>query len=141
MTPQTSLLMSKIKGKNTGPEMIVRKYLFREGFRYRIHQKNLPGHPDIVLKKYNTVILIHGCFWHQHPGCRLCRTPKTRQDYWIPKIERNVQRDEEHLTALKHLGWNVITVWECDLHKKKLEETLANLVGKIRGNTAETQRR
>lgn len=141
VSPQTSLLMSRIRAKNTRPELIVRQYLFKEGFRYRIHQKNLPGHPDIVLKKYNTAILIHGCFWHQHPGCKLCRTPKTRQEYWIPKIERNLLRDEQNLIALKNLGWNVIIVWECELHKNKIAQTLANLVTQIREDTAKTGRR
>jgi DNA mismatch endonuclease (patch repair protein) len=141
VSPETSLLMSKIRAKNTRPELIVRQYLFKEGFRYRIHQKNLPGHPDIVLKKYNTAVLIHGCFWHQHPGCKLCRTPKTRQDYWIPKIERNLLRDEQNLIALKNLGWNVIIVWECELHKNKIAETLKNLVAQIRENAAEAGRR
>lgn len=119
-----SYVMSRIRKKNTKPEIFVRSFLFRKGFRFRIHVKNLPGNPDIVLPKYNTVILINGCFWHAHRNCKLNRMPKTRQDYWIPKITKNVERDKSNNILLSELGWRVLTIWECDLTKAKRDDTL-----------------
>ena len=122
--------MSRIKGKNTKPEMLVRKYLHAHGFRYRLHSKNLPGKPDIVLPKYKTIIFVDGCFWHGHKGCKYFVVPKTNTDFWLDKINGNITNDSKVIKALKKDGWKVIVIWECDL-KKKIETTLANLVRKI----------
>lgn len=110
-------MMSKIKSKNTAPEMIVRRYLHSKGFRYRLHDKKLPGKPDLILPKYNTVVFIHGCFWHGHEGCKYYRIPKSNTDYWIRKIERNSIRDRENQQLLWDMDWKVITVWDCELKK------------------------
>jgi len=112
-----SRMMSGIKGKNTKPEIQTRKALFRKGYRYRLHDKNLPGKPDMVLKKYNTVIFIHGCFWHGH-DCHLFKWPKTRPAFWKKKIGRNREKDLEVTAQLKAAGWKIITVWECALKGK-----------------------
>lgn len=113
-----SVMMSGIKGKNTKPEIIIRKALFKKGFRYRLHGKNLPGKPDLVLKKYNTVILVHGCYWHGHENCHLFRYPKSKQEFWKEKIGKNIERDLKNEKALLDSGWNVIKVWECALKGK-----------------------
>lgn len=128
-----SEIMSKIRAFNTRPELIVRKFLFSQGFRYRIHQKSLPGTPDIVLKKYKTVILINGCFWHGHrnKNCKIFKIPKSRQSYWIPKIENNRCKDIQQQKSLKKLGWKVIVIWECQLKKRRLDRTLESVVNKI----------
>ena len=126
-----SEVMSKIRAKNTKPEMLVRQFLFSKGFRFRIHVAKLPGKPDIVLKKYNTVILVNGCFWHDHKNCKIRKVPKTRQHYWIPKIEKNTLNDLKNQKSLKKLGWNVIVIWECELTKSKRDLTLSTLVYKI----------
>ena len=107
--------MSRIKSENTGPEKRVRSLLHSLGFRFRLHRRDLPGTPDIVLPKYSTVVFVHGCFWHQHPGCKAACQPASRTDYWTPKLARNAQRDKENQIALKALGWNVVVVWECEL--------------------------
>ena len=112
---QRSRCMAAIKGKDTKPEMIVRKYLFSRGLRYRLHVKKLPGSPDIVLPKYKTVIFVDGCFWHGHEGCRHYRLPKTNTDFWRTKIERNISRDIRTEAELTLLGWSVIRVWECEV--------------------------
>ena len=121
--------MSRINSKNTKPEEIVRKFLFSHGFRYRKNDKRYPGHPDIVLPKYKTVIFVNGCFWHMH-DCKEFVLPKSNLDYWLPKLERNKQRDKENVKKLQSLGWNVIVVWECELKDKTvlltLTETLRN---------------
>ena len=122
--------MSRIRSKDTGPEEKVRKYLFSEGFRYRKNVNNLPGKPDIVLKKYKTVIFVQGCFWHMH-DCGRFRWPQSNQDYWRPKILRNVERDEVNQKLLAEQGWNVIIVWECELKKQVFEETMLQLVKDI----------
>lgn len=119
--------MSRIRGKNTKPEMLVRKYLFSKGFRFRIHSPKLPGKPDIVLPKFNTIINIHGCFWHGHEGCKYFVLPKTRKEWWLKKINRNKQLDSENLEKLRTEGWNVITIFECDLKDGKSESTLKRL--------------
>jgi DNA mismatch endonuclease (patch repair protein) len=126
-----SEVMSKIKGTDTKPEILVRQFLFNRGFRYRLHQKNLPGSPDIVLKKYNTAIQINGCFWHSHKNCKLFKLPKSRLEYWIPKLETNVSKDKKNMRLLKRLGWNVIVVWECELTTAKREKTLLQLEASI----------
>jgi DNA mismatch endonuclease (patch repair protein) len=126
--------MSQIKGKNTKPEMLVRKYLHANGFRYKLHDKNMPGRPDLVLPKYNTVIFIHGCFWHAHQGCRYFVIPKTRSEWWKNKIYGNRKRDKENLKRLKEEGWNVIQVWECELKSANISSTLAKLADHIKNN-------
>lgn len=128
-----SEVMCRIRATNTKPELIVRKFLFSHGFRYRIHQKKLPGKPDIVLKKYNTVILINGCFWHGHrnKNCKIFKMPKSKQGYWVPKIKNNIYKDLQKKKSLKKLGWKVIVVWECRLKKRRLDRTLQSVVNKI----------
>lgn len=126
-----SLNMSRIRSKDTKPEILVRKYLFSKGFRYRKYCSNLPGKPDIVLPKYKTVIFVHGCFWHKH-NCNFFRLPKTNTEYWANKIENNVLRDKKNIIELKKLGWKVIIVWECELFSKVLDDRLSNLEFEIR---------
>jgi DNA mismatch endonuclease (patch repair protein) len=123
-------MMSKIKGKDTKPELIVRRALHKAGFRYRLHVSNLPGRPDIVLPKYKTVIFVHGCFWHKH-DCKYFKWPKTRVDFWKEKINNNVDRDQFTLQRLNLTGWNVLIVWECELQKAHLSDTLGQLIPKI----------
>ena len=123
--------MAKIHSKNTKPEETVRKYLFSQGFRYRKNDKKLPGTPDIVLPKYNTVIFVNGCFWHKHEGCKYFVWPKSNVDFWRNKIETTVKRDAENKKRLSALGWHVITIWECELKKDKIENTLSTLVQEI----------
>ena len=106
--------MAAIKGKNTKPEILIRKELFRRGFRFRIHDKKLPGKPDIVLPKYKAVIFVHGCFWHRCPQCNLA-LPKSNVDYWRTKFEKNIERDRRKEQSLTELGWDVWTIWECDI--------------------------
>ncbi len=107
--------MSRIKGRNTGPELRLRSLLHRAGFRFRIHAKHLPGKPDIILPKYRTVIFVHGCFWHRHEGCRNATVPSTRPEFWNEKFALNVARDARARALLEAAGWSVITVWECEL--------------------------
>lgn len=136
MTPeQRSRCMAAIKGKDTKPEMIVRKYLFSRGLRYRVNNRKLPGSPDIVLKKYKTVVFIDGCFWHGHEGCKYYRLPKTNVDFWRHKIAMNIARDYANGVDLRLAGWKVIRVWECDIKTKaKREETLERLYHEIVGD-------
>lgn len=124
--------MSCIKNKNTKPEDIVAKYLFSQGFRYRRNVKNLPGTPDIVLRKYNTVIFVNGCFWHMHEGCEYFVWPKDNAEFWRNKLLRNKERDVEKIEQLKKLGWTVLIVWECQLKHGNSESTLQELVKYIR---------
>lgn len=123
--------MSQIKGRDTKPEMLVRKFLHANGFRYRLHVKNLPGKPDIVLRKYKTVIFVHGCFWHGHEGCKYFVVPQTRTDWWVNKINGNIANDKKAITALKKEGWKIITLWECNLKPLKVEKTLSSLINKL----------
>jgi DNA mismatch endonuclease (patch repair protein) len=127
---QRSYNMSQIKGKNTKPEMIVRKFLHANGFRYRLHDRKLPGRPDMVLPKYKTVIFINGCFWHGHKGCRHFVIPKTRTEWWMAKIARNKQNDSKKQRALGKVGWKVIIVWECSL-KKNLSAKLNRIANSL----------
>lgn len=120
--------MSRIKGKDTKPEMLVRKFLFSQGFRYRLHDKKLPGKPDVVLAKYKTVLFIHGCFWHGHEGCKYYVVPKTRTDWWLDKIGKNIANDKKAITALQEAGWKVIVIWECELKKAIFTRTLKQLL-------------
>ncbi len=122
--------MSRIKGKDTSIEVKVRKYLFSKGFRFRKNDKRLPGKPDVVLPKYHTVIFVHGCFWHRHPGCKDTTTPKTRTEFWLDKFEKNVANDRAHYEALEADGWKVITLWECDI-KKRFDETMETVVREL----------
>lgn len=119
--------MAAIRSKNTKPEMMVRKFLFSRGFRYRLNHPRLPGHPDLVLRKYRTVIFVNGCFWHGHENCKYYRLPKTRTDFWQAKIERNKKRDVEEQHLLASMGWHCITVWECQLKPAQREQTLESL--------------
>ena len=120
--------MSQIRGKDTKPEELVRKYLFSQGFRYRKNDSRLPGKPDIVLPKYRTVIFINGCFWHKHEGCRFFVWPKNNADFWRKKILSNVERDQRNYTELQQMGWNIIVVWECELKKELLLKTFNKIV-------------
>ena len=130
--------MSRVKGKDTKPEEIVRKYLFSQGFRYRKNDKRLPGKPDIVLPKYKTVIFVNGCFWHKHEGCKYFVWPKSNSEFWKEKIESNIVRDKNQYEELKNAGWHVIIVWECELKKKQRMDTLERLVTEIQ-TIVETQ--
>lgn len=111
--------MSRIRSKNTKLELIVRHFLFINGYRYRLHDKKLPGTPDIVFKKFKTIININGCYFHGHKGCKLATTPATRTEFWKNKIESNVVRDKKNEKELKSLGWNVIKIWECEIEPRK----------------------
>lgn len=124
--------MSRIRNKDTKPEILVRKFLFSRGFRFRLHEKKLPGKPDIILPKYKTVIFIHGCFWHGHNGCRYFVVPKTRTEWWVNKITGNKTRDSHTEKSLTALGWHTITLWECDLRKKVADHTLDQLESQLR---------
>ena len=123
--------MSMIKGKDTKPEELVRKYLFSKGFRYRKNDRRLPGTPDIVLPKYRTVIFVNGCFWHGHEGCRYFVVPKTNTEFWVNKINTNIERDRCKQETLKELGWNVIVVWECELKPAVVSDILNHLTDEI----------
>ncbi len=119
--------MAAIRSRDTKPEMVVRKYLWSRGFRYRVNNPRLPGHPDIVLRKYHTCIFVNGCFWHGHEGCKYFRMPKTNTEFWERKISRNKERDREEQKQLARMGWHCITVWECELKGERTEKTLESL--------------
>ena len=123
--------MSRIRSGNTKPEMLVWKFLHANGYRYKLHDKTLPGKPDIVLPKYRTVIFVHGCFWHGHSNCKYFVVPKTRTQWWLNKINTNKANDARAVKALKKEGWKIITVWECQLKPAKVEKTLNTLVAKL----------
>jgi DNA mismatch endonuclease, patch repair protein len=123
--------MSQIKGKNTRPEVFVRKFLHRSGLRFRIHSRSLPGKPDIVLKKYKTAILVHGCFWHGHEGCKYFVKPKTNTQFWLTKIEQNKARDREAIKNLTQAGWKVIEIWECEIKSYNSGKFLNRIVKTI----------
>lgn len=123
--------MSRIRATNTKPELIVRKFLHGLGFRYKLHDKTLPGKPDLVLPKYKTVIFIHGCFWHGHSKCKYYVVPKTRTDWWVNKINTNITNDVKAIKALKKEGWKIITIWECNLKSAKVEKTLFSILKKL----------
>jgi DNA mismatch endonuclease (patch repair protein) len=118
--------MSRIKGKDTKPEVRVRSWLFRHGYRFRKNDKRLPGVPDVVLPKYKSVIFVNGCFWHRHEGCKYAYTPKSRVDFWQKKFDQNVVNDKLHRDQLEQMGWKVITIWECEL-KDRPEEVMENV--------------
>ena len=125
--------MSQIKGKNTKPEEMVRKYLFAQGFRYRKNDKKLPGAPDIVLPKYKTVIFVNGCFWHGHKGCKYFVWPKSNPDFWKKKIETDISRDLQKIKLLQSQGWRVITIWECELKPTNRDARYKKLIEEIGG--------
>ena len=134
-SPETrSFNMSQIKGKNTKPEELVRRYLFSHGFRYRKNVSTLPGKPDIVLPKYRTCIFVNGCFWHKHEGCKYFVWPKNNAEFWKKKITGNVDRDLRQQNELRLLGWNVVVIWECELKKDRFNETMASVEDKIRNS-------
>lgn len=114
-----SQMMSGIKGRNTQPELLVRSWLHQQGFRFRLHRKDLPGTPDVVLPKYRVAIFVHGCFWHRHKGCRYATSPATRPEFWAKKFAANVDRDIKQRTTLMAAGWRVLTIWECGLRQKQ----------------------
>lgn len=125
-----SEVMSNIRSKDTKPEKTLRLLLHRSGFRFSLHRKDLPGNPDIVMKKYNTVIFVHGCFWHYHKECIDGKIPKSNTNYWQKKLTKTVERDKQHQRALRELGWNVIIIWECEIENKP-SETLLNIRKKL----------
>lgn len=120
--------MQSVPSENTKPEMLVRSFLHKNGFRFRLHSKKLPGHPDIVLPKYKTVIEVRGCFWHRHPGCRQATMPSSNVEFWQKKFKRNVDRDKKTEKQLNELGWNLIVVWECELKSDEFLKTLPSLI-------------
>ncbi|OPC03918.1 very short patch repair endonuclease [Elizabethkingia ursingii] len=126
-----SFNMSRIKGKDTKPELLVRKFLFSQGFRYRLHDKKLPGKPDVILPRYKTIIFVNGCFWHGHEGCKYFVVPKTRTEWWLNKINTTVANDKKIVESLRNDGWKTIVIWECELKKEKSENTLSELIKKI----------
>ena len=126
--------MSKIHSSDTNPELKIRNMLWKRGFRYRVNDKRLPGSPDIVLPKYRTVIFVHGCFWHGHKGCKNYTVPKTNTEFWVAKVARNQERDQEVWRQLEAKGWFVIIVWECELKKKVLDETVERVAAEINHN-------
>lgn len=123
--------MSRIRSANTKPELLVRKFLHAHGCRYKLHDKTLPGKPDIVLPKYRTVIFIHGCFWHGHANCKYYKVPQTRTQWWLNKINTNKANDAKAVKALKKEGWRIITIWECRLKPAKADKTLTALITKL----------
>jgi len=126
-----SRMMAGIRGKNTKPELLVRRYLHGRGLRFRLHVTNLPGKPDMVFPKHRTVVFIHGCFWHRHQDCKYATTPATRGDFWANKFRENVNRDQYQLNALQNLGWKVLVIWECELREgtSRLEALFFEIAG------------
>lgn len=122
--------MRQIKHKDTKPELLIRKIVTRLGYRYRLHDKTLPGKPDLTLRRIKRVIFVHGCFWHQHTECREGRVPRSKTEYWGPKLARNVERDRSHVAALFAAGWQVLTVWECELNDPRLSERIESFLKK-----------
>ena len=128
-----SRIMRAIKQKDTRPELVVRRLLHAKRLRFRLHRRDLPGCPDIVLPRHNAIVMVHGCFWHQHAGCRHGRMPRSRPDYWIPKLARNVERDGAVAVSLAALGWRVMVVWECEIADRlKLSERLSKFIASRR---------
>lgn len=126
--------MSQIKAKDTKPELLVRKFLFSNGFRYKLHDQSLPGKPDIVLPKFKAIVFVNGCFWHGHKGCKYFVIPKTNREWWETKINRTIENDKKGISVLKRNGWNVITIWECELKKDRIDYTLMNISKRIKEN-------
>ena len=128
---ERSELMSHIRSVNTKPEVALRRALWRRGFRYRVNVKNLPGSPDIVLPKHRTVVFVHGCFWHAHKGCKIYHLPQTNTEFWLAKVTRNQERDQEVWRQLEAKGWSVVIVWECELVKAKFDGAVDRVVAEI----------
>lgn len=128
VSPERSAIMAKVKGKNTKPELVVRRAAHGLGYRFRLHRRNLPGSPDLVFSGRKAVIFVHGCFWHRHVGCRKCTSPRTRSEFWQAKFEANVARDSRNLAALEGNGWRVLTIWECETRDPK---ALRQVIGKF----------
>ena len=126
--------MAKVRSKGTIPEVTLRRCLHRRGLRFRVNVKSLPGTPDIVLAKYHTIIFVNGCFWHGHDGCKYYTHPKTNSEFWADKVKRNIERDLEISSRLECLNWHVITIWECELKKGRLDETINRLMEQLRTN-------
>nr|WP_081077575.1 DNA mismatch endonuclease Vsr [Burkholderia cepacia] len=130
-----SQMMSRIRGRNTKPELVVRRVLHAAGFRYRLHRRDLPGTPDLVLLKHRTAIMVHGCFWHVHKGCRFATTPASNSEFWHEKLTRNRERDRQQVEALQSLGWRVLVVWECSTKSSELRDRLQlELIQWLNGN-------
>lgn len=126
---ERSAIMARVRSRNTKPELAVRRLVHGMGYRYRLHGKDLPGRPDLVFRRARKVIFVHGCFWHRHRGCVLARLPKSRSDFWLPKLEGNRLRDERNKRALTRTGWKVLTIWECEIKEvKKLEKRLGRFL-------------
>lgn len=137
INPDRSRIMRAVRKVDTKPELIVRRTLHAMGFRFRLHRRDLPGTPDVVLPRYRTIVQVHGCFWHQHEGCRSATVPATRQDYWLPKLSRNKERDRRTGVALEALGWRVTTVWECEATDlARLAPRLRRFLGRVRPRPA-----
>ena len=115
-----SWVMQRIRGEDTWPEIVVRRALHRLGYRFRLHRRDLPGKPDIVLPRWKRIILVHGCFWHQHPGCKLAAKPSTNSAFWLEKLAANVRRDAAQIIRLRNLGWNVLVIWECETEQPEI---------------------
>jgi DNA mismatch endonuclease (patch repair protein) len=124
---ERSALMARIHGVNTSPELAVRRFLHERGFRFRLHRRNLPGRPDIVLPKLHMAIFVHGCFWHRHPGCKKASTPSTRKAFWKAKFDANVERDKRKAAELRDRGWTTITIWECEVTPVRLARLFSRL--------------
>jgi DNA mismatch endonuclease (patch repair protein) len=133
LTPaQRSERMSRIRGKDSQPELALRRVLHRLGLRYRLHAKELPGKPDLVFPRHKAAVFVHGCFWHRHEGCKIATTPKSNTPFWVEKFEKNVERDSRVAATLEELGWRVFVAWECDLAPSKVEATGTQLANAIR---------
>lgn len=128
-----SRMMAGIKSRDTKPELEVRRFLHKSGLRYRLHGRKIPGKPDIVLPRHRAVVLIHGCFWHQHPRCKFAYVPKSRPEFWIPKLAANVARDKRNAIELRKLGWRIFTVWECQITTIRLRNLIRQIVIKDTG--------
>lgn len=137
LTPaQRSERMSRIRGKDSKPELALRWVLHRKGLRYRLHSKDLPGKPDLVFPRHKAVVFVHGCFWHRHAGCKIATTPKSNTPFWVDKFEKNMARDSRVGAELERLGWRVFVIWECELAPSKVEATAERLASAIRGKAA-----
>lgn len=119
-TSTRSRMMAGIRGRNTKPELLVRSWIHRQGLRFRLHRRDLPGKPDLVFPRYNTVVFVHGCFWHRHANCRYATTPATNRSFWRKKFKDNVARDHSNVQGLRRIGWRVLTIWECELNDRRL---------------------
>lgn len=136
-----SRMMSGIQGKDTKPELLVRKYLHGKGLRFLLHAKKLPGKPDLVFPKYKAVVFVHGCFWHQHPRCQFAVMPASNVEFWKQKLGANRERDQRNKRMLKALGWRVMTIWECQLNTRHLSSLARNIKAKDKGINAESTTR